>query len=641
MVLWKSGGQLFPVGFRIIGSAGGGGVKDTRASKQSLHSRFSAFFMRKSLPSGILLEAYSVVSCSPMSYRICALALMCFVRVQKKWDWRRANVSSKSHSRETERLSLLRLQGVTKRFDSMMILRDVYFRLNSGDRVGLIGKNGVGKTTVLKLILGQEDPVEGSVEINQGVRMGYFSQFSELSGNVSIDHFLDGLFEDIHTIEDHLAEIETKLSGSPADTELNSLLQRQAELLAEMDHRDGWNYRHRIDTVLTKLGFNQAHRTCPIDRLSGGWRNRAALAEILLQEADVLLFDEPTNYLDVEGLRWIENWFQGHRGAAIVVSHDRSFLDNVVNRVVEIENYRFQEYRGNFTQYIREKRLRIKTLERQFVHEEELLAFEDEAIADRKEALKNPGKALRRRLANIKKQVEPRPIDRIVTAVYDGLKIGKTLCRIDSISKTYGEQRLFEDLSLDIHRGDRLVIVGPNASGKTTLLEVLTGRVAPDTGVVRWAGSAVPFVYYNQMLDELDPNDTVTHAVNIIGLAFKAPRKKVNRFLSLFQFSETSLSQKIGTLSGGQRARVALAKSLLSGAGVVVMDEPTNHLDITSTQVMERALSHFPGAVIVVSHDRFFIDKVATRLLVFEGEGSIREVAGNWTIWQAGQDDPR
>ena len=181
----------------------------------------------------------------------------------------------------------------------MMILRDAYFRLNAGDRVGLIGKNGVGKTTVLKLILGQEDPAEGSVEINQGVRMGYFSQFSELTGDVSIDQFLDGLFEDIHAIEDHLAEIETRLSGSPADTELKGLLQRQAELLAEMDHRDGWNYRHRINTVLTKLGFSHAHRTCPIDQLSGGWRNRAALAEILLHEPDVLLLDEPTNYIDV------------------------------------------------------------------------------------------------------------------------------------------------------------------------------------------------------------------------------------------------------------------------------------------------------------------------------------------------------
>jgi ATP-binding cassette subfamily F protein 3 len=521
-----------------------------------------------------------------------------------------------------------------------MILREAYFRLNAGDRVGLIGKNGVGKTTVLKLVLGQEDPEEGSVEINQGVRLGYFSQFSELTGDVSIDDVLDELFEDIHTIEDELAEIETKLSESPADAELKRLLQRQAELLAEMDRCGGWNYKHQIDTVLTKLGFSDAHRTCPIDQLSGGWRNRAALAEILLQRPDVLLLDEPSNYLDVEGLRWLENWFQGHRGAAIVVSHDRHFLDNVVNRVVEIENYRFQEYTGNFTQYIREKRLRFKTLERQFIHEEELLAFEAEAAADRKEALTNPGKALRRKLANIKKQVEPRPVDRIVTAVYDGLKIGKILCTIDSISKIYGEQCFFEGLSLDVHRGDKLVIIGPNGCGKTTLLKVLAGHEVSDTGAVRWRGAKLPFVYYNQMLDELDPNDSVTHAVNITGLAFDAPRKKVNRFLSLFQFSETDLSQKISTLSGGQRARVALAKCLLSGAAVILLDEPTNHLDITSTQVMERALTHFPGAAVVVSHDRFFIDKVATRLLVFEGAGSIREVAGNWTIWQAGQDEP-
>ena len=536
-------------------------------------------------------------------------------------------------------MSLLRLQGVTKRFDSQLILRDAFFRLSAGDRVGLIGKNGVGKTTVLKLILGQEDPVAGAVEINQGVRIGYFSQFSELDGELSIDQVLDGLFEEIHAIKDRLAEMETALSGSPADTELDRLLHRQAELLAEMDRREGWTYEHRIDTALTKLGFNAVHRTCPIDHLSGGWRNRAALAEIILQEPDVLLLDEPTNYLDVEGLRWLENWFQGHSGAAIVVSHDRHFLDNVVNRVVEIENYRFQEYRGNFTQYIREKRLRIKTLERQFIHEEELLAFEAEAVADRQEAMKNPSKAMSRRLANIKKGVEPRPLDRIVTAVYDRLRVGKDLCKVDALSKAYGGERLFDDLFLRIYRGERLVIVGPNGCGKTTLLEVLTGRETPDTGDVRWAGADPPFIYYNQMLAELDPDDTVTHAVNFFGLAHRAPRKQVNRFLSLFQFSEANLTQKIGTLSGGERARVAPAMSLLSGAGTIVLDEPTNHLDITSTQVMERALHHFPGAVVVVSHDRFFIDKVATRLLVFEGAGSLREVAGNWTIWQTSENE--
>jgi sulfate-transporting ATPase len=283
--------------------------------------------------------------------------------------------------------------------------------------------------------------------------------------------------------------------------------------------------------------------------------------------------------------------------------------------------------------------LRLKTLGRQFEFEEELLALEAEAISDREEAARNPSRALKRRLANIKKQAQPRAVDKIITNIYERLYVSNDLCRVESASKAYDDQLLFDDLTFEIHRDDRIAVVGPNGCGKTTLLRAITedgGANNPtlDAGRVAWSKGAA-FVYYNQVFDELDLNDTVTHAVNVTGLAFIAPRKQVNRFLSLMQFSEMDLTQRIGTLSGGQRARVALAKSLLSGASVIILDEPTNHLDMTSTQVMERALAHFPGAVIVVSHDRFFIDKVATRLLVFEGDGVVREINGNWTMWQS------
>jgi ATPase subunit of ABC transporter with duplicated ATPase domains len=491
-------------------------------------------------------------------------------------------------------MSLVRLENVSKSYDGNAVLRDVWFRLDVGDRVGLIGRNGTGKTTVLKLILGQEQPTMGTVEVNQGLTTGYFSQFSELVGETSIAEVLDGLFADIHAIEAELAEIDTALGRQMSDEAVDRLVHRQAILLEEMDHREGWNYRVRIDTALTRLGFSAAHRGCPIDQLSGGWRNRAALAKILLEEPDVLLMDEPTNYLDIEGLQWLEEWFRTLPGASIIVSHDRHFLDRVVNRIVEIENYHFQEYEGSFTQYVREKPFRLKSLQRQFEHEEELLAFEAEAIADRREAVKDPSKA------------------------YDG-------------------HLLFDDLTFEIQRSDRICIVGPNGCGKSTLLRVLTEEDLSDSGRVVWNKGAT-YAYYNQVFEELDPGDTVTHAVNITDLAYRAPRKQVNRFLSLFQFSEMDLTQRIGTLSGGQRARVALAKCLLSGAGVIILDEPTNHLDMLSTQVTERALMHFPGAVIIVSHDRFFIDKIATRMLVFRGDGIIEEIAGNWTIWQASRE---
>ena len=306
-------------------------------------------------------------------------------------------------------MSTVRLQDVTKRFESKLVLREDILRLSPGDRLGLIGKNGSGKTTILRLILGQETPSEGSVEVDPGVRTGYFSQFSELRGELTILEVLWSLFADIQATEEELLEIEIALEDGPDGPALNRLVARQTDLIGQMERREGWTYENRIDTVLTTLGFSAAHRSRPIDQLSGGWRNRAALAKILLEAPDVLLLDEPTNFLDIAGLTWLEEWLGKLRGATIIVSHDRHFLESVVNRIVEIENYHLHEYGGSFTQYVHEKRLRIKTLEKQFAHEEELLAFEAEAIADRNEAAKNPGRALKRKWASIKRRAERQP----------------------------------------------------------------------------------------------------------------------------------------------------------------------------------------------------------------------------------------
>ncbi|MEZ4730606.1 MAG: ATP-binding cassette domain-containing protein [Caldilineaceae bacterium] len=365
------------------------------------------------------------------------------------------------------------------------------------------------------------------------------------------------------------------------------------------------------------------------------------MAKILLEAPDVLLLDEPTNFLDVAGLTWLEEWLINWRGALLIVSHDRHFLDKVVNRMIEIENYHFQEYEGNFTQYIRQKPIRRKTLERQFQYEEELLIFEAEAIADRQQARQDSNQALLRRRANIRRRIEPRAVDTIITDLYSGLSVRNELCRVEGLSKGYAREPLFRDLTFTVQRGERLAIIGPNGSGKSTLLKLLRGDEQAEAGSVTWlqgssgAADELAFVDYNHTLATLDPADTVEHALNVSKLAFFEQRKKVEKFLGLLRFAELEQRQLIGTLSGGQQARVALALCLLAGAPVILLDEPTNHLDLTSTQVMERALLHYPGTVILVSHDRFFLDKVATRLLIFNHAGETQLFAGNWSMWQA------
>jgi ATP-binding cassette subfamily F protein 3 len=532
--------------------------------------------------------------------------------------------------------SLILVQNVTVGYDERVVLRDVYFRLAAGERVGLIGKNGAGKTTLLKLVLGQVVPDQGSVTLPPGLRVGYFSQFSELTGTETVREVLEAVFADLRALEAALRQTEDALAGSPAKQEEAALLDRHAALLADFEQRGGWAYQTEIETVLSKLGFDESLRDRPVDQLSGGWRNRASLAKLLLELPDVLLLDEPTNFLDIEGVTWLEGWLAAHRGAAVVVSHDRHFLDRVATRIVEVEQHHLQEYDGNYTQFVRQKPMRLKSLEKRFEHEQELLVLEAEAIAQRELDARDPSNALRRRLANIKKQREPRPADTIVTRLYDPLHVPAKLCRAEVVAKGYGDEILFYDLTFEIARGDRVAVVGPNGTGKSTLLRLLAGDEPPDAGRVVWE-RGVSSVFFNQMLDALPLDDSATHAVNVCPLVFTAPRRQVNRFLSLLQFSEAELQQRIGTLSGGLKARVALAQCLLSGAAVLLLDEPTNHLDVTTIQVMELALTHFPGAVVVVSHDRFFIDKVATRLIGFEGDGRVRLVEGNWTTWQASQ----
>ena len=520
-------------------------------------------------------------------------------------------------------MSVIRINGLHKKFGDRTIFRDASLRVEAEDRHGLVGFNGTGKTTLFRLILGQEKPDEGVVEIDEGIRLGYFSQFSSLDSELSISTILEGMFTHIHDMERELSDIALRFETAGA-AEMDGLIARQAHLFEEMDRLEGWDVSVKIDTVLSRLNFDETMRDQPLHALSGGWKNRAALSKLLLENPDMLLLDEPTNFLDLEGVAWLEQWFAKFKGAIVVISHDRHFLDRVIRRVAEIENHRFFVYDGGYSTYVLKRRLRAKDINRQFLHEEELLVYEEEAVRERKSL---SGKQLGRRLADLKKRQEPRPVDRIFTSMYDSLNVPDSCLMVSDLSKGY-EKPLFSDLSLELRAGDRLLVLGPNGCGKSTLLQVLTGGEKPDKGLVKWPGKG--FSSFTQVWEEMDREDTVVHSVNVAPLAYRSQRKIVGRFLEMLQFSEKDQMQKIGVLSGGQQARVALALCLLSGAHTVVLDEPTNHLDLPSIQVMEQALFHFPGAVLAVSHDRFFVEKIATQMLIFKRDGTLSTDMDDW-----------
>ena len=337
---------------------------------------------------------------------------------------------------------------------------------------------------------------------------------------------------------------------------------RQADLFESMTQRDGWSYGNRIDTVLTKLGFDATHRTQPVGHLSGGWRNRASLAQILLEEPDLLLLDEPTNFLDVEGIEWLEGWIGRLPGAVIAVSHDRHFLDSIVSRMVEIQNYQLHEYPGDYASYVWEKAKAAKALAKQFRHEEELLLFETSTIKSRKR-VRSSAKALDRKRAQIKKSGETPIVDGVVSAAYAKLHIPVELAEFKDLTMSRAGRPLFKDLSFALKRGDRLVILGRNGCGKSTLLQVMTGELEPDAGEIRWR-SGVRFSNFVQVLAELDPAERVFHCAMAAPQQFLAShemptQKSVVRFLLMLGFSEPELQLRVGALSGGQRARLALA----------------------------------------------------------------------------------
>ena len=511
---------------------------------------------------------------------------------------------------------MLQLVGLRKAFADRVLLDDVTWQLNARDRVGLCGPNGAGKTTLLKILAGMDEPDAGQVVTPADLSIGYLPQDGlEYGGRTLVDEARQA-FGPLLALKDELHGLEERLADPSLDDAAHeAVLVRYSEAQEEFRRLDGYTMDLRVATVLRGLGFDEADMEKPTETFSGGWQMRIALAKLLLQRPRLLLLDEPTNHLDLDARNWLEEYLSEYPGAVILVSHDRFFLDAVVTRIADLSLRTITDYQGNYTFYLREHEARMERL-RTMKREQDEEVARIRMFIDRFRYKATKAAQVQSRVKALEKIV---PIDvpperkKVHFTFPECAKSGRTVLELSHASKRYDEKVVFKDLSLLIERGDRVALVGPNGAGKSTLMRMLSGAEAPDSGL-RTEGHQVVMQYFAQdEANRLEPTRTVYETLADGSPMHMMPA--IRNILGGFLFAGDDVYKKAGVLSGGERTRLAVARMLLRPANLLLLDEPTNHLDLDSKDVLLDALEHFTGTLILVSHDRYFVDRLATRII--------------------------
>ncbi|MFP4057127.1 MAG: ABC-F family ATP-binding cassette domain-containing protein [Candidatus Brocadiia bacterium] len=508
-------------------------------------------------------------------------------------------------------MPVIALSKVAKAYGTQVLLDDVTLSVDAGDRVGVVGPNGAGKTTLLRLMAAREEPTRGDVHLARGTRMGLLDQEPDFRGHGTVFEAAHAAFAPVHALGAEIAELREKLAAGPADAE--RLLRRQGELEHEFERLGGYTTRSRTEAVLDGLGFRGEALAKPVERLSGGERSRLAIAYLLVQEADVLLLDEPTNHLDLDGLEWLERYLGGFPGAVVVVSHDRRFLDGFARKIFDFEGARIQVYRGNYSDYVPQKAQRLALRRKRYEAQQELIARERDFIQRNIAGQRGrEARGRRTRLERLERLERPRESQSAKVRIEPQGRGGNEVLNLEGVSMGFEGRPLFADLTLQVLRGDRIGIVGPNGAGKTTLFRILVGEQRPTGGSVR-LGQGISLAYYRQDRLDLDPDQTVLDAA--WSRAPQAMAGEMRNLLALLLFTGDDVLKRVGDLSGGEQARVALARLILSAPNLLLLDEPTNHLDIPSRMALEAALEAYQGTVLLASHDRYVLDRVAGKVL--------------------------
>ena len=528
---------------------------------------------------------------------------------------------------------ILNATNISKSFGSNEIIKDATFLVNEHEKVAIVGVNGAGKTTLLKILTGEESADSGSITLAKDAKLGYLRQINNVDSALSIIDELYTVIEPILNMEKRMSQMQEDmkhLTGS----ELEELYSSYTALTHSYELMDGYAAKSRVVGILKGLGFEEIDFDRKINTLSGGQKTRVFLAKLLLEEPDIILLDEPTYHLDLRSIEWLESYLLNYKGAVIIVSHDRYFLDKIVSKVIDIENGNMQMYLGNYTDFSNKKQMLLDAKMKEYLNQQQEIKHQEAVITklkqfNREKSIKR-AESRQKQLEKIERVEAPQTYSENMRLSLDISKeSGKDVLTVQNLSKSFDHKKLFWDINFEIKRGERVAIIGDNGTGKTTLLKIINGLLEPDTGEVIY-GSNVSVAYYDQehqvlhmdktLFDEL--SDTYPEMTNT----------QIRNILAAFLFTGEDVYKKIADLSGGERGRVSLVKLMLSRANFLLLDEPTNHLDIVSKDVLENALNNFPGTVCYVSHDRYFINKTATRILDLT-ENRLLNYIGNYDYY--------
>ena len=536
---------------------------------------------------------------------------------------------------------MIRLDQVSKQHGSQILFLEASMGVFKGEKIGLVGPNGAGKSTIFRLIVGQEETDGGQVSIDRGVTVGYFSQdVGEMKGRSVLEETMAGAgavadaAHELHAIEEAMADPDRA-------HELEALVDRYGHAQARFEELDGYALEARAQEILAGLGFDPDVIPQDVAKLSGGWKMRVALAKILLLEPDVLLLDEPTNHLDLESILWLENFLRAFDGAIVMTSHDREFINRLVNKIVEIDAGELITYTGNYDFYEQQRALREQQQQAQYDRQQAMLAKEEAFIA-RFKARASHAAQVQSRVKKIEKieRVEPPKTRRVIEFEFRSPpRLGEDVVKIQRVSKSYGKKVIYKDFDMLIRRGERWCVMGINGAGKSTLLKLIAGASTPDSGTIT-LGPSVQLGYFSQhAMDVLDADKT---AIEVLQHRFSGANLGTLRTLAgAFGFSGDDVEKRCSVLSGGEKARLVLAAMLFDPPNFLVLDEPTNHLDMTTKETLLKALSKFEGAMLFVSHDRQFLSALSTRVLELLPEGP-RTYGGGYReyVAQSGHEAP-